>query len=465
MKSFRLTLVFGIAVALLSIFAIYDFKRATRVEEQKEKGLALMQMKVDEVQRIELNRPMGRVVLEKKDEEWMLLAPLQDHADANEVRSLLSSLEAEKALETVVEGDGVDLATYGLEKPVLVLKLVSKEGRTLEIELGSVKAYDGNLYARIGDEKKILLVGQSWDSHLNKPTGEFRDKHLIRKPPESVARLEILQTEKGYPKEIRLQKEDGHWRLLNSAESYPLSDESIEAYIEQVKALRFVEVLDDDKNAVGLRKKRGLDVPALQIRLGLDPKDPGAELRVAGLKEGELHAAAESRDLDGIVSVYRVAAEGLKKQLEDFFDRKLPFRFVVSDVEWMQIDSPELKATFQKRGDQWEPVDKALQASVDGAKLRELVDGIAGLQVDRFLPPTRMGEVPAGLQDPSKIMLKKANGELVFEIRWGESDKERKYHPARTNKVDRMIGIAEAAITDLKLASLVKNPANNPAKK
>ena len=484
MKSFRWTLVFGVLVAALVAFTVFDYKRSTKQEEQKQKDLSVLRYKGDELAKLEIITRMGATVLEKKDGKWRVTAPLQDVADEQGVGSFLSAIESEKITDTVAEGAGVDLATYGLKDPVTRLKVTSQAGKTQEIKIGSVKAYDQNLYAQIDDEPKVLLVGSSWDTHLVKRGKDFRDKHVYRtegtaaaKPPD-IKRVVIRQSAPGFPAELELVKTGEAWRVTKGGgkpnDDYPVLAENVTSLLEQIKALRAVDFQETPKTDKAAFQKAGLGKPAVEVLLfeGPDKKEPFHKLTIAPpAKPEDANLNAVSSDLDTIVVVFKAAIDQFRKRADDFYDKKKPFQFTVADVAKVKVEAKDLKAEFVKKGDSWAMADSGLQKEPDAAKLKDLVEKLNRLEAVRVLEPVKPG---SPLKGESRIVLSKEDGSKVFELRWGELIREKaaqkgqpeaQYLAAVTDKTDRMVGVPEHSVKAFELSGLIKAPPKGEAKK
>lgn len=468
MKNFRWTLVFGLVVAGLVAFTVYDYKRSNQVEEKKNEEAKIVPFKTDDVSRIEIRAKDAKIVMEKKDGKWKLLEPVQDSGDTQSILSLLASVEGEKVKETVVEGPDVAWTPYGLDQPVTAFKVTSNDGQTRELQIGSIKAYDGSLYGRLGDEKRVVLVSSNWDVQLSKPVREFRDKHLFRQDPApAFDSIEIQVNETDQKSNVHLKKVDGKkWELVGAKDPYPVSEEAVNAYIDQVKSLRAVD-FGEEKDGKGVLSKSGLAQPGLIVRLQEGEKNPfeikaEAPPKKEGAEIGNLHVV--SSDVQPVLSVYQSGLNGLKKREEDFYDKKLPFQFTVGEVGRVKIATPSVTAELVKEGDKWVPADKGLQKDVDSGRLNEMLGKLSKLEAIRFLQPIRKGQKPPSWKGESSIELSKASGEPVFDFAWGEAVVEKaaggkpetRYLPARTTRVDRVIGVPEASVNDLALASILK---------
>lgn len=479
MKNFRWTFVFGLLVVGLAVFTVWDYKRSNQQAETKEQEAKVVPFKTDEISRIEIQARDAKTVMEKQDDKWKILEPIQDSGDTQAILSLLASVDGEKVKETVAEGPDIHWATYGLDTPVTGYKVTTADGKSRELKIGSIKAYDGSLYGRIGDENRVVLVASNWDVQLSKPVREFRDKRFFRQDPApAFDSVEVNVNERGQKSKVVLKKADGKWHAQGAKDAYPLSEEAVNAYIEQVKNLRAVD-FQEDKDLPGVLAKYGLNQPGVVVRLQEGDKAP-FEIKVEAPPKSvgsdpasnNINLHGVSTDLKAVLSVYKPSVDALKKKEEDFFDKKLPFQFDQKEVGRVKIATPSVNAELIKEGDKWVLADKGLQKDVDSGRLDEMLGALSRMEAVRILQPIRKGQTPPKWKGESTLELLKSSGEPVFQLVWGEAvvDQasagmpEARYAPARTNRVDRLIGVPEGSIADLELSSILKEkPQTSPA--
>lgn len=491
MKNFKWTMVFAALVAGLVAFAVFDYNRGEEKKKREEGESSLIRIPESDVRRIEITGKSGQIVLQMAEGEknadegrWRIEAPIKDLADTQAVLSLLKSLHDEKSRDTAAEGAGVDLKVYGLDDPSFRIKLSAADGRVEEVKIGAIKAYDSSLYAQIDELPRVLLVTSTWTDHLAKPVEEYRDKHLYR--GEGDAQYDAIEvaldaSKPGGPVSYQLIRHgDLDWEMKGVPNAVEISRDQVVALAEQAKSLRAVEFLELDKNAPGVLSKLGLQKPAITVRLrqGSELK---LEIKIAPVKGAKTHVEAVSSDLTNVVSVFKSAVETLAKRPEDLFDKKAPFKFQPKDVAEVAVHWAGKNADFTKKEATWEgkTPDSAKAANID-----DLLGKISTLEAQRFLEPVTKGSAKDQIgKGESSLVLKKAGGETIFELAWGEpvtvkadgaqSKADLKnpgaieitYHRARTSRSGRVVALSPAAITSLGLEGLFAAPANEPAKK
>jgi hypothetical protein len=496
MKSYRFTLVFLCITALLGGYAYWDYSRTGAMEEKKQAALNLFKIKPETVVRAEINAKNYKIVLEKKADQWQLLEPLVDSGDTPSIFTFLTTVTGEKSLETVTEGTDIKWDVYGLDKPVTSLALKASDGTSSSIKIGSVKAYDANLYARVGDENRVFLVGSSWDVHLSKTAREFRDKRLMRLDP--IQPFDSLEIKTTAPlSQVSLVKPaGGSWKFKDDSfakHAFPVSGPAVESYIDQMKTLRALDFADDDKSAPGVLEKRGLKTPAVEVKMQslASIGQTVYDVAFSAPHASDPNVFAISSEVKPVLSVFKTAASSAisLKKAEDFFDKKSPFQFKVTDVAKINIQTKDVTTTIEKRGTDW--VQTSDQVKAEPGKVDAFLTHLSQLEAVRFLPPTPSSKATSQKSaGAAKIILSSAGGKTLYELNWadlvtenaskkpgdaakssspehrdeyGDVTPQAQYHPAHVVLAEPClacsewtVGIPAASITQLEISGIFK---------
>ncbi len=496
MKNFAGTYILALVVGLTAGYVyFFQYKKHQEQVEQKEKNAIVFKAEKEKLTHLELVRSTGPLVLEKKDGAWRLTAPVQDLADDAAVSSFIDSLLQERSQEVVAEGDGVVWPTFGLDQPSTRLVAKTSDGVSYEIKIGSVKSYDDQLYARVNDEKKVLLVTSSWDAHLTKLPKDLRDKRLLRSDKGDYAGIRITRRE-GAPGVV-LDKIDGKWVLKQGGDpTIPLSKAAVDSYLEKVRALQADDFVNEDKSGADAKKFGvGPNSSVLKIELVSAP-DAGEKaadnkaktagvaptgsfvLEVSAVKpsqidkdkkaDDETYRFAVSSDSPAIFRIQKMGQNDLNQAANDFYDKRFPFKVVAPDVAEFRINTPELKLEAKKEGDTWVAEGVPEGKEIDSAKVTEVLERIGGLEAVRFL-----GNAPAkGVNpDKNKIELLSAKGTQLLLVNWGDLLKEKdtsgadaqRYH-VKSNLAEQALLVSEGSIQGLSLKDILKDKAKDKEK-
>ncbi|MCM2280714.1 MAG: DUF4340 domain-containing protein [Bdellovibrionaceae bacterium] len=457
----------AVAAALVAGLAGYayfvEFKQKNAEQEQKDNDALVLRLEQEKLTRIELHRSSGTIVLTSSGggAEWAIVEPVQDSVDSTQVNALIEGLLGEKSSEVVVEGESIDWKTYGLDQPVT--RLVMKAGdRTREVKIGSVKSFDGALYARVAEggkeENRVLLVSQSWDAHLSKPLIDLRDKRLLKNEDLTY---DTLSLQRSGGKRLKLVKKDDKWSVVQGGDpEIPVAGSRVSQFFHRVKGFRATDVVAEDK-ASAEAKRQGMT----SVLTSLDFSQNGKSvwnLSLYPLKgnESESHRLALASDSARVFKVVKAVGEDLDKGAEAFYDMNFPFRVTAADVVDLDVLNSGTRVRAKFENEKWTLADASAKNELDAEKAKELVAALVGLEAFRIRDKSVM---PRGIRaGENEIVLRSRSGQVLLNVSWGApySEKvdgvETKLVDVRTNLLARTLTVSEATWSALLIQSLLK---------
>ena len=152
-------------------------------------ALAFDQAKVTS---LELASAAQTIRLEKSDNEWKLVKPVQAPADFVSVNGVLGQLQSAQmtALKERPE-DLKDLKQYGLDKPAVVATL-GTGASSLKFELGK-EADAGSVWGRDPSKAAVFSINNGVAMELQKKVEDFRRKEVFDFRPFNTTRFEITR--------------------------------------------------------------------------------------------------------------------------------------------------------------------------------------------------------------------------------------------------------------------------------
>lgn len=193
------------------------------------------------------------VRLAKRESDWSLTEPIQDLADGRRVGRLLDDLHFMRATGFVDAPS--ELGDYGLDRPEIVLELVSEEGlERLALGRGGEK-----VYASSGREGVLYEVADRVLADVPRDLFSYRDKRVLEVDGDRAARIEL-----------RFPRSDVTYGFAREGNEWKTEQEGV-----RMDSLRVEDVL----YAVRDLEARGLEERSIApSELGLDP--PGVRVTV-----------------------------------------------------------------------------------------------------------------------------------------------------------------------------------------
>lgn len=336
------------------------------------------------------------LIAKKSGDRWTLEKPYADLGDPMAIESFLTMLSTEKIRDTVVEGSDIAWKTFGLERPVVEADFQTRgeagEVSKRTVQIGSVPAFDGSVYARLDGENRVVLMASTAKAALQKDPRDLRDKHFF--PSSSATERKFTSVEvsrPGFPK-LTLVKNGDVWVTKDAKKDlWPLDQGAVKAFADAVSGLRGNDVWAEDKSDPKVLQMRKLDRPGTEISLTTDDGKT-LSLKLAKLDPVESVTAGVGSVRPLVFSVYKAQIEMLSKSIDDFRDLSFPFRFKVADAAAIELERPTGSVslpTLVKRDGMWivDPLDRNFEGRVVKPEMVDrLLSEITSFKAVKILP-------------------------------------------------------------------------------
>lgn len=236
---------------------------------------SLLRVNQDMVDRVKVTEADGTsFTLGHKDKAWKILdGPAANQpADAEPVTHLMSLLTTPSIVDFVADS-ATDLAKYGLDKPILQVKLSSyssentPESTAGEKGLASVSFGKGDetvVYARVSGEPFVVSVPKALVDELPTDPLLWQSRYLTQGDPDKLGSLEI--TIKGRPALAFTKPEKGKWTLTSKVEG-TVNTTRVESVANTVARLHVVRWLGP------VKPEYGFDQPTATVQFS-SPSEP-----------------------------------------------------------------------------------------------------------------------------------------------------------------------------------------------
>ncbi len=150
---------------------------------------ALLHVDPQAVTRLTVEKAGVAMQLERKGDDWALLAPMADRADTEAARALVSALPTMEAI-AYFDGPEVNRAGFGLDRPSVSVTAEIAGGAAVAFNLGAAdeQAPAGSYFERRQDgqvAKVAAWVATSYGVNVN----EVRDRKLVRCKADDVVKM------------------------------------------------------------------------------------------------------------------------------------------------------------------------------------------------------------------------------------------------------------------------------------
>src|SRR3954451_23899549 len=198
----------GLLVVLLALGGYLYFVESKRPAggdaEKKDKAFAI---EADKIEEFTLKSESGeRTTVHKAGTDWQIVQPATK-ADAAEVSGITSSL-ASLEIQRVIDENPSDVSAYSLTQPRIEVTFKAA-GKDHKVVLGRKTPAGSDLYARIDDQPRVVLVPSYVEATFNRKTFDLRDKAVLTVNRDEIGSLTVTTPATG----MRLEKTGGEWKL------------------------------------------------------------------------------------------------------------------------------------------------------------------------------------------------------------------------------------------------------------
>jgi len=370
----------GMLVVLVALGAYLYFvesKRSTGDADKKDKAFAVEASAIDEVT---IKSESGeKTTLHKNGADWQITQPAAAKPDATEISGIttnLSSLE----INRVIDENPSDLAEYSLAQPRVEIAFKTG-GKDHKLQIGRKTPPGSDLYARIDDQKRVVLISSFLDTTFNRTTFDLRDKSVLTVNRDEVGALSISTPGGG----LKFEKKEGEWKMTEPVAARG-DFSAIDGLVSRLTTLQMKSIASPDASDPA---KFGLDKPAATVVLG-----SGSSQATLALGKSSGDGAVYARDLSkpAVVTIDASLLDDLKKgpaeyRQKDLFDARA---FNATRIEIVRngattaIEKVKAKNKDGQEQETWKQVSPAAK-DVDQTKADNLISAITQARATTFV--------------------------------------------------------------------------------
>lgn len=383
---------------------------------------------------------------------WTLVQPLATRADQTAVGELLSALGSVRVV-AFVSDDPKDLRAYQLDEPVREISLwngAGDGGRTLLI--GQSPTNDpAHVYAKLRDRDTIFTLPVDALNKLAVTGNDLRDRAIVVADPAAVHGLELQRG----GERLALERTATGWSLVAPVRR-PADPDAVAALLtalEEVRAAAFVADVPVDLEPYGLA------VPGALITLKGATTNTLAQLLLGGVSATNGWHFAKLAGEPFVYGVSTTLVARLPAQPQALYARRLA-ALSPPQITRLVVEQAGQKIALDRGPDQhWKLVEPATGV-LDADGVRALVETMAELRAEEFLPVTAEQTAACGLERPALVITATtADRNYVLKVGFTE-DAER--YCAWWNDPESIFTLSAAAVQTLRKSVLASPPVAPP---
>ena len=364
------TLALVIVLGGLGAYIYFDLNKQTdsaAATSKQEKVFA--GVSADKIDDVRVTSSGGDSTTLKKDAGgWHIVQPSDSKADDNEVNGITSALSSVDVAR-VIDDNPASLNDYGLSNPRIEIDFKSAGDKDYQkLLIGEKTPTGGNLFAKRGNDKRVIAIPAFQESTFDKKTFDLRDKTLIKFERDKIDKIDIVSN--GKP--VDFAKNGGDW-MLTKPVAAKADFGSVEGLIGKVQTAQMKSIAADAPTPADL-KKFGLDKP--QATVEMSAGSAKATLEIGG-KADDTTVYARDTSKPMVVTIDKTLADDLSKGADDYRVKDL-FQFRAYNANHVEITRGDQTIVFDRvKGSGDNAPDKWHRASPNPADVdRDKVDGV-----------------------------------------------------------------------------------------
>lgn len=295
-----------LCLLLFGGYAFYDFQQDKKKEEKTMEEVRLLTVNFEQVNHVEIQKGESTIVLDRTVDGWELTAPLKDLADSSVVDDFIKNTVPERVIEVAKEGEGIDWAMYGLDKPLATITFKTSANTQNVFEVSEKRNFEENVFARRDKENKVLVVNSVWQTRANKTVLDFRDRRFLRNKIASVDEVK-LKNAKGL---LEIKRVDGQW-IIPGKKDIKLDQNKVREVLTAIADARASEILEGNTKSTGLKNLFTMDLTLADKKWKAEVAQAKDKMIFANVSEPQFQLKMEAGALDRFINMM---VEDLKEQ-------------------------------------------------------------------------------------------------------------------------------------------------------
>jgi hypothetical protein len=367
----------ALLVILIGLGAYLYFVESERTPGAGDERDLAFTVDAAQIDRLRLQSSSGeQTTLRRESDVWQVVEPVAAPADPGEISSLTSSLatlQVQRSLDDIT-----DFAAFGLVDPRIVIQFTA-DGQDRRLSLGLKTPPGSDIYARVDDDPRVILVPAYLESTFDRGTFDLRDKSIIRADREAVNTIDITAGERM----IELMRADGDWQLVRPITA-PADYSEVNGLLSRLMSAQMRAI----EEAPGELKAYGLDRPAATVRAG-SAEAPVVLHLGRSADDDTVYATVEGRP--EIFTVDTALLDALQRDAGDYRQKDM-FDARAFNATRIEITREGITRAFEKTVEKTEGKDEPRwrqvapsDAEVDGSLVDSIIFAATGTRAESFV--------------------------------------------------------------------------------
>lgn len=295
---------------IVGYFFLVQYNKEKSTKESKEAGtknsqVTLLTYNKDEVSSLSVTSDTLSIVLVKDKTDWKIEGREDFPLDQNQAEAMAQNI-AELSMMRIVTQKAENLSDFGLEKPLIEVKVNFTDGTEKTLFLGEKSSVAYGYYAKMSDSDTVYLLAPARGSVFDKTeTALYQKPEFFSTDPRTYLEVQVRSTEgkeihlsyvKDSPEDISMGLYP--WRLtLDATRKVDANSEKVSEYFSKIAAVKECAGVDYGRDVLknyGLCDAKGL----LYVRYKVGETEHVFTLHIGNRdKNGDYYVCLEGSDI------------------------------------------------------------------------------------------------------------------------------------------------------------------------
>ncbi len=367
----------GLLVILIGLGAYIYFDRNREIADPNAKPKAYAALATDDIEELQIRNASGETTRLQRagaGEEWQIVEPVKAAADSGVVGTVTSNIGTLE-VQRVVDENPSDLKQYGLDPARLEVAFRLKGQKELQrVLVGDKTPAGGDLFAKRGDENRVILVSSFLDSIFSKTPFDLRDKIVLAFDRDKAEGVEVVSG----AMTRQFARNGTDWRIVRPV-TVRADYAAAEGLLTRLSSTNMQTVVAEE----GDLAMYGLDRPSTTATVLTGSSR--ASLLIGRMADGGGYYAKDA-NRPMVFTVEQALVTDLTKEIgelrrKDLFDSR---SFSATRVEFQR---PGATTALERADAEGQTTWKnATGATVETARIEEALTKLSSLRADAFQP-------------------------------------------------------------------------------
>ncbi len=365
----------ALLVVLVGLGAYIYVDRNREIEDPNAKPKAYTTLATNDIEELQIRNAGGESTrLQRAGEDWTLVEPVKADADNGVVGTVTSNIGTLE-VQRVVDDTPTDLKQYGLDPARIEVAFRLKGQKDLQrLLVGDKTPAGGDLFAKRGDENRVILVASFLDSIFNKTPFELRDKIVLAFDRDKAESVEVASG----AMTTKFARSGTDWRIVRPV-TIRADYAAAEGLLTRLSSTNMLAVVAED----GDLAMYGLDRPSATATVIIGSSR--ASLLIGRMVEGGGYYAKDA-NRPMVFTVEQALVTDLTKDIGDFRRKEL-FDSRSFNATRLEFQRAGATAAFERTDAGGQTTWKnASGTAVETAVIEEALTKLSSLRADAFQP-------------------------------------------------------------------------------